>query len=972
MSKLENNDKVIVTEDNKVNQPKPYFKHNDIIPRTHSTGYEFDNTMYNNSIDTNKNNPSPSNDQNLTNSTNPIPQTEGNQQPEVAKPAIKLNLGARSFMPKNNAVTIPATTTNSTSKYTMNYETNKVINNEKGITSTTFPIQNSNQFILNKVPFGGNSTSFYPGNTTYNPQQSYSSSSTTLPTPQIFNPVDTSQSNITLNVKASLNTNSIPYTPKNLIPNKQAYSYTTISGAGTPISNVKQEDLNSNSKQFNFEHNKSDKQEVISAPQQPLGEVKEEVKKKSKLHDMFEQNKVVELTVDVKNEPQVIKQANHPANNQRKQFFEAKKQVDTLKQDEEKKKKEKADLERIQKEEKQREKQKQEEEKSVVERNYFLVKQNKPKTLFTMDLNYMKKFQNINICKQKDLLSDQCKTHLEGFLIKEEEKTKTNKQNYHNNNNLGRSKNPHKPEPKKEEPPSSFKRSTKTDAPVTQETTAPASTLKQWGRRDLSKFINEAEEQRDLMNKARTEDPIKDEIVFWLNKITVDIYDEVRDGIFNIIKDNIDYQIKLVEVLFKKALTEKYFVNLYAKLCKDFDEILPQKVENSEAKKSASVFRKNLLDKSKQIFSFESIEKDKEEDKDVKIDNYKKYILGNVIFITELIQTKVMTKNVADQCLAALFKKLTAEEEKKEVDLEFRKIKQHLIIEGIVIILDRFGTFVNKFEKGLKAETLKEINTKIDGNINKINDYVEENSKVLPGHIQYKVINLIEKKKRGWELSEIDKIQKAKGVKEIEEQRVKDQEVYESISQDEINRLVKEEIVLYKESKKGNGYFNWEISTGFFGKGAKLYQVLTAINEVSVDYVNNVDVAVLVYSYFYEVYKFYLKSEGNDSIQKLRETLLDIIQNLNDAMLDNKLLSIVIGQIFLILCYDRIACMKPNEVDMLELDEDQASALFEAIRCIYYSNKNDNMDKLYLFKDQFNACKTVDKYRSRFDEIVKK
>lgn len=74
-----------------------------------------------------------------------------------------------------------------------------------------------------------------------------------------------------------------------------------------------------------------------------------------------------------------------------------------------------------------------------------------------------------------------------------------------------------------------------------------------------------------------------------------------------------------MEVLFKKvkrilikAIVEKSFVVIYAKLCKDMDNELPQKIELNEQEKKFkntkpyTIFRSKLIEKCRKIFKEET------------------------------------------------------------------------------------------------------------------------------------------------------------------------------------------------------------------------------------------------------------------------------------------------------------------------------------------------------------------------------
>lgn len=92
-----------------------------------------------------------------------------------------------------------------------------------------------------------------------------------------------------------------------------------------------------------------------------------------------------------------------------------------------------------------------------------------------------------------------------------------------------------------------------------------------------------------------------------MNTLTVDTYPEVKEKIFLLVKENKDDQEKLINILFQKAINEKSYVELYAKLCTDLDKIFPQKIEKidivNSKKINYSYFKSKLIEKCKNIFT---------------------------------------------------------------------------------------------------------------------------------------------------------------------------------------------------------------------------------------------------------------------------------------------------------------------------------------------------------------------------------
>merc|ERR1712151_1122329 len=100
-----------------------------------------------------------------------------------------------------------------------------------------------------------------------------------------------------------------------------------------------------------------------------------------------------------------------------------------------------------------------------------------------------------------------------------------------------------------------------------------------------------------------------------------------------------------------------------------------------------------------------------------------------------------------------------------DLDNAFMK---HVCLEGIVIITDKFGTLINRMDNKIKEEDQNKFNEDIESYLSRLNELQESDSK-LPGHIRFKIINLIEKKRNGWEESQVENNRKIKSKAEVEQ-----------------------------------------------------------------------------------------------------------------------------------------------------------------------------------------------------------
>ena len=270
--------------------------------------------------------------------------------------------------------------------------------------------------------------------------------------------------------------------------------------------------------------------------------------------------------------------------------------------------------------------------------------------------------------------------------------------------------------------------------------------LMKWGRKDISNEIKLAEKYKEKLDELKQKDPIKFDLTELLNILTVDNYEETKNLIYDKISSNIQFQEKFLDVLFQKAINEKAFVNLYAKLCKELDKSLPQRMETNQNngkinKKNPSIFRSKLLDKCREIFKIDNNTKIneyiKETDPFEREIKLKKFILGNVNFIGELIRNQIISRKNVFGCITNLFKRF----EKEGGDRQLKLIN----LEGIVILIDKFGTLMNSQLVKINETELRDFEKKIEDYIQKLELIQSKDN--IPGYIKYKIINLIEKKK---------------------------------------------------------------------------------------------------------------------------------------------------------------------------------------------------------------------------------
>ena len=474
--------------------------------------------------------------------------------------------------------------------------------------------------------------------------------------------------------------------------------------------------------------------------------------------------------------------------------------------------------------------------------------------------------------------------------------------------------------------------------------------LNKWGRKDVSNEIKLAEKYKEKLDELKKKDPIKFDLTELLNILTVDNYEEIKNLIYDKISSIIEYQDKFLDVLFQKAINEKAFVNLYAKLCKELDNSLPQRMENKQNdgktnKKDPSVFRNKLLDKCREIFKIDNNTKINEYIKET--DPYereiklKKFILGNVNFIGELIRNKLMSRKNVYGCINNLFKRF----EKEGGDRQLKLIN----LEGIVILIDKFGTLMNSQLIKINEIELRDFEKKIDDYIEKLE--LIQSKENIPGFIKYKIINLIEKKKANWKETIFEKNIHAKGKDEIRKEYEESQKSTQSskISQEEINEKIKTDLSNWKDSiEDGEDIKNytWEIITDLYNNHCTLSEFLEGFIENSIDFVKNKNNLNYANLYISELLEYYSDKISIDEKNNLCQKTLTLISQIYYYSLDNKLITDVFSNILYqlnlncLMNYDKIG-------DLNDLSIENIKELFYVFKKISEIDNNEYVSPIF-------------------------
>ena len=582
-----------------------------------------------------------------------------------------------------------------------------------------------------------------------------------------------------------------------------------------------------------------------------------------------------------------------------------------------------------------------------IDREYFVIDED-DKQIYNFDYDYMISFENWEICKETKLLSEDFLKHLEQFKIVESEPIKMNNQGksggkkrhnaYNNKNQSNEKKN-------------------ETD-------------LSTFGRKDISKEIALAEEFKKKIDEEANKDPVRFKITEHLNILTVDNYKLTSDNIYEIIKDDIENQEKFLDVLFNKSVNEKAYVKLYAKLCKDFDKKLPQKApkkDEKSTKKPTSMMRVKLLDKCRQIFKIENNEKFDEYikvadpvEREIKL---KKFVLGNVNFIGELINIQILSKKIVSQCLNNLLARFNDEKADKSLKM--------INLEAIVILLDNFGTLLKLKEDKMKEEDKKTFNSLVHEYLKKLEDVIEKEQNLVQ-YVKYKIINLIERSKNNWEKSKFDKSLEAKGKKDLEdedenEKNDREKSTLKPYSQDEITEAMSKDLINFKdyivEDEGTPSQYDWAtIESIYRDHGNSVAEMIQGFLYSCLDFVQNDKTLKLAKDYFTELIFYYKKTISNKEKKDIVNKTLHLIRVARDFSLDNP----QIIDVWCVMLSNLIRAHLVAREDLIELNDMDKEDLKTVFIIIAKIIKDDPDAKIH-----YDKCKFVQQNKALYAEAMK-
>ena len=494
--------------------------------------------------------------------------------------------------------------------------------------------------------------------------------------------------------------------------------------------------------------------------------------------------------------------------------------------------------------------------------------------------------------------------------------------------------------------------------------------MEQWARKDYSKEIKVAEENKIKLKESDEKDKTKNELRELLNILTKDNYDNIKCKILEIIKENVKLQEQFLGIFFLKAVREKSYGELYAKLCKYLNRELPQKSKkNEKAKNPSSFFREKLIEKCREILKSTNFDKYIKEDdpieKQIKI---KKFILGNVNFLTELIKIKLLSKKIMPECIDYLFEKY-----KNETNTHLKLIH----VESIVIFTDKFGSLVHSEKNNMKSEEIKIFKKKLEEIFEKLEKV--KNDKELRGHIKYLIINLIEKKKNNYEESQFEKSLRAKSKQELEEELIKKEkskqkEENEEINQkeqeqEEINEKIKNDLNEYKDmvEEEGNSdKYPWSITTELYDEKLKSFDdILEGYITSSADFIEKKNENIkYARDYIRELITYYNEKMKEEEKIDLQKRIFDLFEFVIDLAFETPKIYDIYSYVLFIFIENNI--MKVDNLKNIfrkEMNKSDMLIISKLYKKIYNLNNDD------LFRKELKGFEFIYKNKDLYEWV---
>ena len=536
---------------------------------------------------------------------------------------------------------------------------------------------------------------------------------------------------------------------------------------------------------------------------------------------------------------------------------------------------------------------------------------------------FLIRFENAEDCNKTNLLDEESLRHISEMekTIKEYENSQSNKNN----------------------------KSSKFSTSESINSSALNDSLSQWGRKDYTKEIQVAEENKRKFEENDKKDNAIKELRGIMNVMTKDNYDEEKIKILEIIENDLKLQEQFLQIFYKKVIMDSTYIDLYGELCKFLNKKLHQKSSKNE---KSSIFREKLIDKCREILKATDfnkyVDEEEQQEKENKIKNLN---LGNINLLVQLVKVKILSKKIVPDCFNHMIKKYQIEENK------FLKV---IYAQAIVSLTDKFAMLINSEKDNLKSKEYLKYVEDFFKNLEKI-----KNDATLPGHIKYLIINLIDKKKNNYKQSKVEKSRIAKSKKELEKEDLyndNEEETTEEENQDEVNKIedkekekekingqIKKDLSEYKNyvDEKGNSNeYPWITTTKLYDEELKSFDdILEGFIIASVDVIDNKRSDIkYVKEYIKELIGFYKGMMEDEEKCNLRKKVFSLFELVSDYALDIPEINDVYSYVLFLFIENGIMEIKDLKNIYTESNKD-TNILNKLLKNIYQCNKSDEFKK---------------------------
>ena len=470
------------------------------------------------------------------------------------------------------------------------------------------------------------------------------------------------------------------------------------------------------------------------------------------------------------------------------------------------------------------------------------------------------------------------------------------------------------------------------------------------------------------INKKQPENIFKFEITNLLNALTKKSFDDIFSKISSLLLSNklnndlfIENQKTLLEIIFIKASKEYCYGFLYAELCYELNIKLLK--EFNDIKNNKELNLEYLInEESNNIFN---------KFKNMKINDLilnKNMFLGYINFISELIKIELLKQQFIFYIFDQIYQKFI------ENETEF------IYLEGCIELINDTGKIINEKENN-------------DKYINNLNIYLNDtftnllsNKKSLPNNIKYKIINLLEKSKNGWNKSLYEYSKSFNTIFKIpflfyndsKDSNISRNNNYEILTENSkshdkiyVKNIIETDLLNYIKYSNDNNEnqvsYNWTVIDKLINvKNIHFYKIIICYIKVCKNIINDEKNISYINDYIKNIIEFYTTNLSKKNINLTRKEIIKFLKNINEILDDDEKMFRIMGNLLFILVENGLFLIKDFNNFLAEDKKTINNLILIAKYCIissgkyakkYYNSFKQNkffMNNIELFKKNTN------------------